>query len=104
MGCIFDLETHCHFLFTGIGKHKSIMALGGSTNAVIHLIAMAKAANVALTLDDFQTISNKTPFLADLKPSGKYLMENLHDMGGIPAVARRIFGWKLPNCYRKNSW
>jgi dihydroxy-acid dehydratase len=63
-----------------------IIALGGSTNAVIHLLAMAKAVDVKLTIDDFQRISDKTPFIADLKPSGKYLMEDLHDVGGIPAV------------------
>jgi dihydroxy-acid dehydratase len=62
------------------------IALGGSTNAVIHLIAMAKAVDVNLTLGDFQRISDKTPFIADLKPSGKYLMEDLHNVGGIPAV------------------
>lgn len=65
-----------------------IMALGGSTNAVIHLIAMAKAVNVPLSLDDFQTISNRVPYLADLKPSGQYLMEDLHDIGGIPGVMK----------------
>ena len=64
------------------------IALGGSTNAVIHLLAMAKAVNVELTLNDFQRISDKTPFIADLKPSGKYLMEDLHDVGGIPAVMK----------------
>ncbi len=64
------------------------IALGGSTNAVIHLIAMAKAVNVDLSLDDFQRISDKTPFIADLKPSGKYLMEDLHDVGGVPAVMK----------------
>ena len=67
-----------------------IMALGGSTNAVIHLLAMAKAVEVPLTLDDFQIISNRTPFLADLKPSGKYLMEDLHNVGGIPAVMKLL--------------
>ncbi len=67
-----------------------IMALGGSTNAVIHLIAMAKAVEVPLTIDDFQEISNRTPFLADLKPSGKYLMEDLHNVGGIPAVMKLL--------------
>lgn len=65
-----------------------IMALGGSTNAVIHLIAMAKAVNVPLSIDDFQRISNKTPYIADLKPSGHYLFEDLHDVGGIPGVMR----------------
>lgn len=65
-----------------------IMALGGSTNAVIHLIAMAKSVNVKLSIDDFQEISDRTPYLADLKPSGKYLMEDLHQVGGTPAVMK----------------
>ena len=67
-----------------------IMVLGGSTNAVIHLLAMAKAVEVPLTLDDFQRISDRTPLLADLKPSGKYLMEDLHNIGGIPAVMKLL--------------
>ncbi|AFD06944.1 dihydroxy-acid dehydratase [Solitalea canadensis] len=67
-----------------------IMALGGSTNAVIHLIAMAKAVDIKLTIDDFQRISDKTPFIADLKPSGKYLMEDVHKIGGIPAVMKYL--------------
>ena len=62
--------------------------LGGSTNAVLHLIAMARSVNVPLTLDDFQQISDKTPFLADLKPSGKYVMEDVQKIGGTPAVLR----------------
>ena len=65
-----------------------ITVLGGSTNAVMHLIAMAKSVGVKLTIDDFQKISNKTPLLADLKPSGKYLMEDLHEVGGVPAVMK----------------
>lgn len=65
-----------------------IMILGGSTNAVLHLIAMAKTVGVDITQDDFQRISDKTPMLADLKPSGKYLMEDLHKIGGIPAVMK----------------
>jgi dihydroxy-acid dehydratase len=65
-----------------------IIALGGSTNAVIHLLAMAKTAGVQLTIDDFQRISDKTPFIADLKPSGSFLMEDLHQIGGIPAVMK----------------
>jgi dihydroxy-acid dehydratase len=65
-----------------------IMALGGSTNAVIHLIAMAKAVNVPLTIHDFQRISNATPYIADLKPSGQYLIEDLHHIGGIPGVMK----------------
>lgn len=61
------------------------MILGGSTNAVLHLIAMAHAFEVPLSIDDFQVISDKTPFLADLKPSGKYVMEDVHKhLGGIP--------------------
>ncbi len=69
---------------------KLIMILGGSTNAVIHLLAMARSVRVALTLDDFQRVSDQTPFLADLKPSGKYLMEDLHFAGGIPAVMKYL--------------
>jgi len=67
-----------------------IMVLGGSTNAVLHLIAMAKSVGVALTQDDFQTISNKIPVLADFKPSGKYLMEDLHQYGGVPSVMKYL--------------
>ncbi|MEL6588431.1 MAG: dihydroxy-acid dehydratase [Bacteroidota bacterium] len=65
-----------------------ITVLGGSTNAVLHLLAMARSVDVDITLDDFQRISDKTPLLADLKPSGKYLMEDLHAIGGIPAVMK----------------
>ncbi len=67
-----------------------IMVLGGSTNAVLHLIAMAKSTGVKLTQDDFQTISDKIPVLADLKPSGKYLMQDLHQHGGVPAVMKYL--------------
>ena len=67
-----------------------VMALGGSTNAVLHLIAMARAIDVALTIDDFQKVSDRVPFLADLKPSGKYVMEDLHNVGGIPAVMKYL--------------
>jgi dihydroxy-acid dehydratase len=67
-----------------------IMVLGGSTNAVLHLIAMAKSVDVELNQDDFQLISNKIPVLADLKPSGKYLMEDLHNIGGVPAVMKYL--------------
>jgi dihydroxy-acid dehydratase len=65
-----------------------VMVLGGSTNAVLHLIAMARSVDVDITLDDFQRISEKTPFLADLKPSGKYVMEDLQGYGGTPAVLK----------------
>ncbi len=67
---------------------STVMILGGSTNAVLHLIAMAKSVDVMLTQDDFQAISDRTPLLADLKPSGKYLMEDLHATGGVPAVLK----------------
>lgn len=67
-----------------------IMILGGSTNAVLHLIAMAKSVDVELTQDDFQAISNKIPVLADFKPSGKYLMQDLHQYGGMPAVMKYL--------------
>ena len=69
-----------------------IMALGGSTNAVLHLLAMAKAADVELSIDDFQTTSDRIPFLADLKPSGRYVMEDLHNVGGTPAVMKYLMG------------
>ncbi len=68
----------------------TIMALGGSTNAVLHLIAMARSVDVPLTIDDFQTVSDRVPFLADLKPSGQYVMEDLHEVGGTPAVLRYL--------------
>ncbi|HCL07000.1 MAG TPA: dihydroxy-acid dehydratase [Chitinophagaceae bacterium] len=67
-----------------------IMVLGGSTNAVLHLIAMAKAVDVVLTQDDFQQISDRVPVLADFKPSGKYLMQDLHQYGGLPAVMKYL--------------
>jgi dihydroxy-acid dehydratase len=72
-----------------------VMALGGSTNAVLHLIAMARAVNVPLTIDDFQKVSDRVPFLADLKPSGKYVMEDLHHVGGTPAVMKYLLEKKL---------
>lgn len=67
-----------------------IMVLGGSTNAVLHMIAIAKSIGVSLTQDDFQAISDKVPVLADFKPSGKYLMEDLHKYGGVPAVMKYL--------------
>jgi dihydroxy-acid dehydratase len=67
-----------------------VMALGGSTNAVLHLIAMARAAAVPLSIDDFQKVSDRVPFIADLKPSGKYVMEDLHHVGGTPAVMKYL--------------
>ncbi len=67
-----------------------IMVLGGSTNAVLHLIAMAKSIGVKLTQDDFQSVSNRIPVLSDMKPSGKYMMEDLHNVGGVPAVMKYL--------------
>ncbi|MGV3530411.1 MAG: dihydroxy-acid dehydratase [Flavisolibacter sp.] len=67
-----------------------VMVLGGSTNAVLHLIAMAKSVGVELSQDDFQRISNRVPVLADFKPSGKYLMQDLHEHGGVPAVMKYL--------------
>lgn len=77
-----------------------ITVLGGSTNAVLHLIAMAKAAKIDLNIDDFQRISDKTPFLADLKPSGKYVMEDLFRIGGVPAVMKLLLekGYLYGDC------
>ena len=68
----------------------TIVALGGSTNAVLHLIAMAHAVDVPLQIDDFQKVSDRVPYLADLKPSGQYVMEDLHDVGGTPAVMKYL--------------
>jgi len=69
---------------------RLVTILGGSTNAVLHFLAIARAANIEFTLADFQRISDTTPFLADLKPSGKYLMEDVHRVGGIPAVLKYL--------------
>ena len=65
-----------------------VIALGGSTNAVLHFLAIARSANIEFNLDDFQKISDKTPYIANLKPSGKYLMEDLHEIGGIPVILK----------------
>ena len=67
---------------------RLVAVLGGSTNAVLHFLAIAKSAQIEFSLDDFQKLMDITPFLADLKPSGKYLMEDLHDIGGVPAVLK----------------
>ncbi len=74
-----------------------VMALGGSTNAVLHLIAMARSVDVPLTIDDFQAVSDRVPFLADLKPSGKYVQEDLHQVGGTPAVMKLLLQEGLLN-------
>jgi len=67
-----------------------VMVLGGSTNAVLHLIAIAKAADIPLTLDDFQRVSDRVPVLSDFKPSGRYLMEDVHRIGGLPAIQKYL--------------
>jgi len=67
-----------------------VIALGGSTNAVLHLIAMARAVDVELSLDVFQSVSDRVPLLADLKPSGRFVQEDLHRAGGLPAVIKRL--------------
>jgi dihydroxy-acid dehydratase len=78
----------------------TIMVLGGSTNAVLHLIAMAKSVDIKVTQDDFQSVSNRIPVLADMKPSGKYMMEDLHKVGGVPAVMKYLLklGWIDGSC------
>jgi len=77
-----------------------VMVLGGSTNAVLHLIAIAKSIDVKVTQDDFQEISNRIPVLADMKPSGKYMQEDLHKVGGVPAVMKYMLkkGWLHGDC------
>ena len=74
-----------------------VMALGGSTNAVLHLIAMARAVEVPLSVDDFQAVSDRVPYIADLKPSGRYVMEDLHRIGGTPAVMKHLMDEGLVN-------
>ena len=80
-----------------INAVRLITVLGGSTNAVLHILAIAKSANIDFNIDDFQKISDSTPFLADLKPSGKFLMEDLHNVGGIPAVMKYMLENNLLN-------
>ena len=80
-----------------INSVRLITVLGGSTNAVLHILAIAKSANINFTINDFQDISESTPFLADLKPSGKFLMEDLHEIGGVPAVMRYMLENNLLN-------
>lgn len=74
-----------------------ITALGGSTNAVLHIIAMSRALDINLTVDDFQSVSDRVPFLADLKPSGQYVMQDLHNVGGTPAVMKFLLEEGLLN-------
>lgn len=78
----------------------TLIALGGSTNAVLHMIAMAKSVGIKITIDDFQRISDKTPLIADFKPGGNYLMQNLHEKGGVPMVLKYLLskGMLHGNC------
>jgi len=69
----------------------SVAATGGSTNAVLHLLAIAREAGVDLEIDDFQTVSERTPLLADLKPSGRFVATDMHRAGGVPLLAQRLF-------------
>lgn len=71
------------------------MVLGGSTNAVLHLIAIAHSVGIKLDIEDFQKVSDRIPFLADLKPSGKYVMEDVHRIGGIPSECWRDWIWGM---------
>lgn len=82
------------------------MVLGGSTNAVLHLIAIAHSVGIDLTLEDFQRVSDATPFLADLKPSGKYVMEDVHKIGGIPSTLCLLSPCPVFNFrqYLQKSW
>jgi len=78
----------------------TLMVLGGSTNAVLHFIAIAKSVDLEITQDDFQRVSDRIPVLADMKPSGKYMMEDLHNVGGVPAVMKYLLklGWIDGSC------
>lgn len=84
------LPRHCLTKTSFENALVMMMALGGSTNGVLHLLAMARTADVNLTLDDFQRVSDRIPFIADLAPSGKYLMADLYDIGGIPSVQKLL--------------
>ena len=81
----------------------TVMALGGSTNAVLHLLAMSRAAGCPLDLADFQRISDKTPFIADLKPSGKYLMEDLHKVCSSGSCASCSAAQNVPHPKGENA-
>ncbi len=90
---LLELDLRPSAMLTRAAFENAIMlitVLGGSTNAVLHLLAIAHAARVDLSVDDFQRVSDRAPFLADLKPSGRYLMEDLHDVGGTPAVLKML--------------
>ena len=79
----------------------SVAATGGSTNAVLHLLAIAREAGVDLQIDDFQTVSERTPLLADLKPSGRFVAADMHRAGGVRLLARRLLEGKAHSCRRR---
>ena len=79
------------------------MILGGSTNAVLHLIAIAHSVGIKLTVDDFQSVSDRVPFIADLKPSGKYVMEHVHKIGGIPSELVKILRCRVRLTLRRRG-
>jgi hypothetical protein len=81
-----------------------VMAVGGSTNAVLHLLAIAHAAEVPLTLDDFETIRQRVPVLCDLKPSGRYVITDLHKVGGIPQVLKMLLDHGLLHGMQRAVW
>ncbi|MGH9618921.1 MAG: dihydroxy-acid dehydratase [Bryobacteraceae bacterium] len=90
---LLELDVKPRDIMTREAFHNALVmvtVLGGSTNAVLHLIAMARSVGVGLTIDDFQKVSDRTPLLADFKPSGSYVMEDLHKVGGIPAVCKML--------------
>jgi dihydroxy-acid dehydratase len=90
---LLELDLKPRDIMTRQAFHNALvitMALGGSTNAVLHLIAMARSAGLTLTLDEIQAVSNEVPFIADLKPSGSYVMEDLSNVGGIPGVLKYL--------------
>ncbi len=80
------------------------MILGGSTNAVLHLIAIAHSVGIKLTIDDFQSVSDRIPFLGDLKPSGKYVMEDVHKIGGIPCRSLSLSSLSLSRTSAPDTW
>jgi dihydroxy-acid dehydratase len=100
---LLELDLKPRDIITRVALENSmvlVMALGGSTNAVLHLIAIARSVGVELTIDDFEKVSERVPYLADLKPSGKYVMADLHKVGGTPAVMKYLLdhGFLNGNC------
>ncbi len=100
VGKLLEKDIKPHDIMTRAAFENAMVivtALGGSTNAVLHLIAIARSVGVMLTIDDFQSVSDRVPFLADLKPSGRYVMEDLHNIGGTPALMKYLLDEGLIN-------